>query len=181
MSDNTDYSKFTLNDYTLFARKILRKKFPKVRITDELITNMVYNMCKAQQTYDPTKSKNSTWIMANAIFAIRTSINKIKKEKLREKKNLLKRVTFKDSSSTYHTVVDEVNLSKQEVKILIQDSLSILRPNERKVIELHYLQNNKITDISNEFKVSTKRIYYILNNALKKMRKYNETNSKFKL
>ncbi|MCI5675273.1 MAG: sigma-70 family RNA polymerase sigma factor [Ezakiella sp.] len=57
---------------------------------------------------------------------------------------------------------------------LVEEIISILSFDERRVIELYYFNEKKVADIANEMQISTSKVYAIKRAAIAKMREFLE-------
>ncbi|MBD3636963.1 MAG: RNA polymerase sigma factor [Crocinitomicaceae bacterium] len=165
--------------HTIIAEVISGNTHEFARLVDEY-KQMVYSLCMkmAQNSEDAEeiaqdsfvkafkglhkfekKSKFSTWLYQITYF---TAVNHLRKRKPEIDDQYLKIEQFEDTS-----LPDE--LSKSDQKKLISEALQHLKPKERAVINLFYLEELEIKEVSQITKLSESNVKVSLLRARKKL------------
>ena len=157
----------TLEEYTLFAKKLILRQLGNRYLTDENIAHVVYYIANADKTYSPDKgTKRSTFRMICGLHGVQTL------HRLKNKKSCIS-LSMRLSRADLSDIIEDKRFSEKEStsNISIQDVMNSvnLSKRERKYLEL-YLQDNKIKDIAEECGISKQAVGKAINNAIKKMR-----------
>ena len=177
LNANSNASYLTLSEYEQITRVYVKhwcnKLAPnltyKMLGSDEVMSNMTFEVMKADAQFDNAKSSKSTFrqtFIKNAILEYLTKLN-----------NNYYQVDLK-SQSIHSNIEDlradsETLITQQESKEIVQTALSKakLTQKQRECINMYFFDNLKITDIASKLNVTTQAVYCRLTIALKKLRR----------
>lgn len=147
---------------------------------EELFWELILVAQQKDLKFNPTKANYCTYMtficQGKAIDLVYKNSKTIR-NKTHKKENNVEVVTYVDEiTEKYHTKLIENPFEKEEKneddKILIKNLMVNLQKQERKVIELYYLNDEKRTmdDVAAEMGITRQRVHQLIQNALRCMR-----------
>ena len=152
------------NNFFLRVYNYARYRSESLQEAEDLSACIFAKLYKKFDLYDPKKSKPEIWVFT---VAHNVMVDFFRRKKLRTlfPFTLLQEETLKAPQDN-----PAENLEKQDLEKQLQKALQILTPTEKELINLHYYQHLKQTEIAEITGLKQSNVGVLLHRAVKKLK-----------
>lgn len=158
--DKTAYAKL-LNEVETLARRYLVKRLAVPADAGDLVQEILLSIHKARHTYE-AKKPFYPWMYAIFRYRLQDYLRRYYRLKERE------------LAEPLSPVEDESSLNPEEMtadKQLSETLLSCLKPGQRRIIEMLYIEGNSAQEVSEEMQISVANVRTTAHRAMKQLRR----------